>query len=161
MYSFDERNWKNASLISTNKYRRKLSHKEYYRKIKKKRKCGIKYKDNEVYLVYILLLCGGIEKNPGPINVTCPRCNQSFNRQSRLDLHISKSIDVSCQDCSKQFCSMMMLEQHYRTIHSGDGIINNEHSLNEAICPDSGHSKTSEYQDLINKHYDKIHSFVK
>ena len=43
----------------------------------------------------------------------------------------------------------------------GDGVPMGEHSQMESICPDTGHSETAEYQELIDEHYDKIRSFTK
>ena len=56
----------------------------------------------------------------------------------------------------------MLLERYRRTVHSGDGIpVEEEHTVNEDIVPDSGHSQTSEYAELLDEHYDKIRSFTR
>ena len=88
------------------------------------------------YPIKLLLLCACIESNPRPMKVRCLRCNQMFDRQSRLDLHVERSTNISCECCSHQFCSEMVLEQHRRTRHIEEGITD-EHSLNELICPDT------------------------
>ena len=92
--------------------------------------------------------------------IICERCNQSFDRQSRLDIHNERATNNECDDCPRIFCNRILLERHRRTVHvAGGGIpIMEEHTQNEAICPDSGHSQTSEYQEVLDEHYNKIHS---
>ena len=93
--------------------------------------------------------------------IICERCNQSFNRQSRLDTHNERETNNECDGCPRIFCNRMLLERHRRTVHVGGGIPMEEHTQNEAICPDSGHSQTSEYQEVLDEHYSKICSFTK
>ena len=113
----------------------------------------------QAYLIWLVLLSGDVELNPGPI--ACATCGQTFNRKARLENHQAKATPVSCDLCDKRFCFENRLHQHLRTDHiGGSGIVARgdgvENSVNSVIYPDTGHANTTEYQQIIDKHYAKI-----
>lgn len=61
------------------------------------------------------------QKKP-PRRHTCKKCNRSFNRPSKLNLHIQsvhKGIrDHVCKDCGKRYVRLRELKEHVRT-HTG------------------------------------------
>ena len=105
----------------------------------------------------MVLICGCVEVHPCPPSVTCLRCNQIFDRQSRLNTQVTNATNESCDRCGEAFCIRSLLEQHRRTIHSGDGagsdITNN---IDTPILSDTGHTQTSSYQEMVDDNYSKI-----
>ena len=125
---------------------------DYQQLIKRRRKSRTSQRtSNNRYLLLLLLLAGDVETHPGPQNVSCPRCNQTFDRQSRLDNHLTNQHPTSCQQCNRLFCSENQLKQHQRTEHQeeesrgGDGvsIIN----LNDTIFPVTHWVSTEGYRE--------------
>ena len=93
--------------------------------------------------------------------IICERCNQTFITQARLEKHNLRATNNVCTDCPYTFCNEMLLERHRRRVHSGDGQVFQDYGVNGVIVPGSGHIQTSEYQDVITDHYDKICTFTK
>ena len=116
----------------------------------------------QAFMILLLLLAGDVEMNPGP--VTCINCNQSFNRQSRLNNHQAKATPTPCNQCDRTFCFEARLHQHRLTEHTGTGISNdsihnnnnNNNNLDTPIYLDTGHTQTDEYRDKIDEHINVI-----
>ena len=100
-----------------------------------------------------------MEKNPGPIS--CPRCTQTFNRQSRLDVHLTKQQYLQCEHCNKNFCSQNQLHQHIRTEHIGSGAEHPVHAPTDMTVPifgTTGYETQPGYRDIMEEHEDVIHT---
>ena len=105
-------------------------------------------------------MAGDVEVNPGPQYVTCPRCQQQFNRPPRLEAHLEKQVETSCNDCGQLFCSENRLQQHNRTDHvttSGDGV--SHFNLDEPLLPNTGYPETDGYKDAIEVNDNTIYTF--
>ena len=102
-----------------------LKYKLYFNIIRRRNKQKRRYlQDNHskrTYLLLLILLAGDVETNPGPVSIPCPRCQQTFDRRSRLDNHISKQQLLTCGHCKKNFCSEQQVRQHIQTEHFGSG----------------------------------------
>ena len=81
-----------------------------------RRQKRVKYKNSRSYILLLILLSNDVETNPGPV-VHCSRCSKPFDRQSRLDNHLSKQQKVKCGQCQGKFCSEVQVRQHQRTDH--------------------------------------------
>ena len=96
-----------TSLISLKNLNSGLTPKEFYKLVRRKRRCTIKRPYNNttavVFLRLLLLLSGDVELNPGPW--TCARCNQKFRHQGKYENHLVNQQLVSCIYCLKDFCS--------------------------------------------------------
>ena len=139
-----------------------ISRKSFRENMKKhKRSGGTRPVQNYkmAFFLWLLILSGDVELNPGP---TCATCQQQFNRPSRLQNHQTTASPVACDVCQKMFCHRSTMEQHKVRIHTGAGIGNNETTnnadLNTPILPPTGHHQTVEYQTAINEHRATIRS---
>ncbi len=124
------------------------------------------YRKNARYIVLLLLLCGDVETNPGPVSVPCPRCAQTFNRQSRLNNHLAQQEFLSCQHCTRNFCTTTRLRQHERTEHSGSGIANDVPAQPPAdmtipILGTTGYENQVGYLEKMNEHESVIQTQTK
>ena len=117
----------------------------------------IKVNASKRYLLLLLLLAGDVETNPGPVSVSCPRCNQIFNRQSRLDNHLSKQQPLRCGHCDRKFCSEYQVRQHILTEHIGSGIGNDPPAqpptdMSTPIIGATGYENEQGYQEMLDEH---------
>ena len=109
--SFDNKN-SAAQVVSF----KKIPTKKEFTELCKRRRCHMKKSTNystAAVLLYILLLSGDIEVNPGPW--TCSRCNQLFKHQQKFNNHIANQETVSCRYCNSYFCSTRRCQGHERT----------------------------------------------
>ena len=142
------------------KYTKILTLKQYYERVKRKRRnhqTPVKNNSKQTYILWLLILCGNVELNPGPIN--CTTCNQIFTRPSRLNSHVAKAVRSPCEHCTKVFCSENRMQQHKLTDHVGGAVHSPETEdahLDMPIFPDNGHASTAEYQQMIDEHYETI-----
>ena len=72
------------------KYVKDYAKNNYYETVKKRRsiirkRYNMKQQNFSTYLIRLLVLCGDVELNYGP--VMCDTCNQRFDRPSRLANH--------------------------------------------------------------------------
>ena len=86
-------------------------------------------------------------------NKVCPNCKATFTRQSDLNRHIKSRRDITCNHCSRKFCSNEHLQRHIRTIHRENQRISN---LNQRINAATIYEDTKEYQQVIKQHYNEI-----
>ena len=93
----------------------------------------------------------------------------SFDREARLDSHLTKSLPTKCDIYDRTFCSENRLHRHKRTEHArggGTGIdigSNYNINLNVPIYPDTGHCSTVEYKHIIDENFESIqtHTTIK
>ena len=101
-----------TSLISLKNLNSGLTPKEFYKLVRRKRRCTIKRPYNNttavVFLRLLLLLSGDVEMNPGPW--TCARCNQVFKHGDKYDNHLAK------QELSYKFVEVVVEDQIYSRI---------------------------------------------
>ena len=118
-------------------------------------------------MIRMLLLCSGIESNPGPTSVECQTCHQTFNRPSRLRKHEASASPSPCEICGVVFCHESRKQQHKLRQHAGAGIGGGSSSssrtplntdLDTPILPPTGYSQTDEYQVAIEEHHSTIRS---
>ena len=115
----------------------------------------IKVNASKRYLLLLLLLAGDVEANPGPIS--CPRWNQVFDRQSRLNNHLSKQQPLRCGHCDRKFCSENQVHQHIRTEHIGSGIgadppTQPPTNMSAPIFGTTGYENEAGYLEMLNEH---------
>ena len=89
---------------------KKESYKEYFNRIKRRRKLNIQNGNcsKEWWLRLLLISCGDVEANPGP---SCPHCNQYFNRESRLKKHLDTRKNNSCdlESCWRKIIELIII----------------------------------------------------
>ena len=84
-----------------------VTYKQYYAKVRRTRKRTTSQRVNttKTYLVWLILLSGDVELNPGPATVvTCTTCQKTFTRPCRLHDHQATANPVSCDVCQEIFC---------------------------------------------------------
>ena len=86
--------------------------------------------------------------------VTCPRCQQLFDRQTRLDKHLNNSIQYTCNICNKTCCNRNKLEQHKVVEHSEHRQVQRNYQC--SACPQS-------FTELskLNRHVKSVHGLAK
>ena len=94
-------------LISQKNLNSGLTLKEFYKLVRRRRRCTIRRSYNNMTAVVILrlllLLSGDVEMNPG--QWTCARCNQVFRHQDKYDNHLAKQELSSCRYCHEELGS--------------------------------------------------------
>ena len=128
------------------------AYKEYFNFIKKNKRNSLLQNNicKKYWLLQVILLSGDVEIQPGP---SCPSCGYFFAKPYLLKKHLSRKDVSSCDSCLLQFCLRLRMEQHNRTVHcSGNGLEEGHMNLDVNICPDTGHTYTSEYKDFIKSH---------
>lgn len=145
------------------------SQKNFYEQYRQKRQKRSRNDNTQtarfVLLLRMLLLCSGIESNPGPVSVQCQTCNQTFNRSSRLAKHQASASPTSCEICGVVFCHESRKQQHILRQHTGTGVGGDGSSrtpitidMDSPILPPTGYQQTPEYQNAIDEHYSVIRS---
>ena len=101
-----------APLISQKNLNSGLTLKEFYKLVRRKRRCTIKRPYNNttavVFLRLLLLLSGDVELNPGPW--TCARCNQKFRHQGKYENHL---VNQQLVYLSRRFWSRIWVSEIY------------------------------------------------
>ena len=140
---------------------------DFFKKIRAKRRGGSSSNTRTsryTLLIRLLLLCSGIECNPGPPVFSCPTCQQTFDRASRLQRHEASAaaVPLPCSVCNAMFCYESRKQQHMLREHVGAGFSGGRSPLNTAIntpiLPPTGYPQTNEYQAAINQHRSTIRS---
>ena len=148
------------------KYVKVQTKKDYYKSVRRKNRCCNNTRTRSYGLfLRLLLLCSGIESHPGPTSVECPTCNQSFNRQSRLEAHRLNASPLSCEICGVVYCHESRKQQHMLREHVGAGIDGSgggrsplNPDFDTPILPPTGYHETAEYKAAIDEHYSTIRS---
>ena len=149
------------------KYVKDYPKKNYYETVKKRRSIirkrrNMKQQNISTYLVRLLLLCGDVELNPGP--VMCATCNQTFNRPSRLANYQRSAVPSPCEVCGVVFCHKVRKQQHVLREHSGHGITtppttsNDPIDLNVSILGNTTYQNREGYRNKIDEHRSMIRS---
>ena len=148
------------------KQRKVETKKQYFQRVRRQRRNGSGRwtSTGSRYATWLrmLLLCSGIEANPGPrTTYTCTTCKKAFEGKQRLTNHRAKALTspIACDACDKTFCHETTYHQHRRTEHVGGGITTQRtpDAVNSTtICPDTGHPSTTEYQKIMEEHWNEI-----
>ena len=118
--------------------------------------CGKRYVENKDLLRHRRLAHGPLD---------CDECGKSFKTREALVSHIGRSKTTPCDLCEKTFCSEDDVEMHKRTDHPlqrGGGVGDEEEdedleeSLEEFVCPPTGHEATDEYERILQSHIMEI-----
>ena len=93
----------------------------------------------------------------------CPRCQQTFNRPSKLKNHVAKQQHLICGHCHKKFCFEPQLRQHILSEHFGSGFgadpsLQPPTDLSTPIFGLTGYEVQSGYQDMLDEHDSVIHT---
>ena len=142
-----------------------VTYKQYYDKVRRTRKRTTSQRVNttKTYLVWLILLSGDVELNPGPATVvTCTTCQQTFARTSRLRNHQLSAAPTSCEICNAVFCHESRKQQHMLREHVGSGTGGGgtplQNDLDLPILSSTGYHETDEYKAAIDEHHSTIRS---
>ena len=145
-------------------YKVNISKKNFFKQLQAKQHRGNHTQTSRyTILLRILLLCSGIESNPGPTSVKCQTCRQTFDRPSRLATHEASASPSPCGICGAMFCHESRKQQHMLREHVGTGISGGSRTplntdLDTPILPPTGYHETDEYKAAIDEHYSTIRS---
>ena len=136
--------------------------KEFYKQLQRKRRSVNNNIRTSRYtiLLRLLLLCNGVEANPGPTSVKCQTCHQLFNRASRLANHQASASPSPCDICGVVYCHESRKQQHILREHSGYGINTTTSpesiDLNVPILGNTSYQDREGYRNMCDEHGSSI-----
>ena len=98
-----------------------------------------------------------VSKEFGQKNITCPRCNQKFERYADYEKHIRNRQETYCLHCHKTFCTKQQIEKHQRSINEPR---EEKVDFERCIHPKTGFEDDPEFQELIDSKSDHIEDHV-
>ena len=82
-------------------------------------------------------------------------CGKTFHLAKYFQKHRKNAEEIECDLCDTTFCHRSELERHKRTVHIGQGILE-EVDLDLPICPQTGYEDTEGYREEMYEHMNKI-----